>query len=130
MQRLRSRGVPVDGVGMQGHVSTRFHATEAQLSRLMSKFTELGLDVAITEMDVRTDAPGTVAQQQEAQRSVYGAYARACRLQPRCTSFTTWGISDPYSWYRAAGARASLLFDGAFNAKPAFNEVHDWIQAG
>jgi endo-1,4-beta-xylanase len=127
LRRLRNRGVPVDAVGMQGHVTTRFRGTHAGLTDLMHEFTALGLAVAITEMDVRTDGGGTLAQKREAQRVVYRDYARACRLEPRCTSFTTWGISDAYSWY-GQPELAPLLFDGAFKPKPAFHEVQDWIR--
>jgi endo-1,4-beta-xylanase len=128
MRDLRNRGIPVDGVGMQGHVSTQGSGTQSQVSEVMHRFTELGLDVAITEIDVRTEGIAPPAEQLEAQRSVYGAYARACRLEPRCTSFSTWGIADPYSWYEDP-ALSPLLFDGDFNAKPAFYEVQDWIRA-
>jgi endo-1,4-beta-xylanase len=129
LRRLRSRGVPVDAVGMQGHVSTRFRGTPTGLTDLMHEFTALGLAVAITEMDVRTDGDGTLSQRREAQRVVYRDYARACRLEPRCTSFTTWGISDAYSWWEQPEL-APLLFDGAFKPKPAFHEVQDWIRTG
>lgn len=126
MRDLRNRGVPVDGVGMQAHVTTQASGSQSQVSELMGRFTELGLDVAITEMDVRTEGSDPSAER-ETQRSVYGAYARACRLEPRCTSFSTWGVADPYSWYEDP-ALAPLLFDGDFNAKPAFHEVQDWIR--
>jgi endo-1,4-beta-xylanase len=127
LRGLLARGVPINGVGMQSHVSTQFHASQDQVSQLMKTLAQLGLDVAITEMDVKTDAPGTLGQQLEGQRAVYGDYARACRLERRCTSFTTWGVSDTYSWY-ARPEWAPLLFDGAFNPKPAFYTVRDWIQ--
>jgi endo-1,4-beta-xylanase len=127
LRGLLARGVPVNGVGMQSHVSTQFHASQAQVSQLMKNLARLGLDVAITEMDVRTDAPGTLGQQLEAQRSVYGDYARACRLERHCSSFTTWGVSDTYSWYDRP-EWAPLLFNGDFNPKPAYYAVRDWVQ--
>jgi endo-1,4-beta-xylanase len=118
---LRRRGVPIHGVGIQNHVSTEHHANQEQLSRTIRGFTDLGLKVAITEMDVGLDSPGTRARNLERQRRVYRASARACRLNPGCTSFSTWGVGDRVSWLgpRAAG----LLFDRGYRPKPAYNAV-------
>jgi endo-1,4-beta-xylanase len=122
---LRSRGVPIDGVGSQSHVSNRFNAGEALFAAALRSFTDLGLDVAVTEMDVRLDGEGTPDQKLATQRQVFSDAAQACRLEPRCTSFTTWGISDRYSWLGPAAA--PLLFDVGLEPKPAFAAVDDWV---
>ena len=127
LSALRSRGVPVDGVGLQNHMSNRWHAPEAQIIEAMRRFAEIGLDIAVTEMDVRTDGGGSREAELDAQKQVYAASAKACRLQPRCTSFSTWGISDRYSWFDNL-ALAPLMFDADMNAKPAFAAVEDWIK--
>jgi endo-1,4-beta-xylanase len=129
VQRLRARGVPINGVGIQGHVGTGIRASGPQVAQTMHRFTALGLNVAITEMDVRTDRGGSVAQERQWQRSVYADYAQACRMEPRCTSFTTWGISDRYSWYAQDHPEwRPLMFDTSFNSKPALSAVRDWIK--
>jgi GH35 family endo-1,4-beta-xylanase len=122
---LRNRGVPIDGVGMQSHVSNRFNAGEAPFAAAMKLFTGLGLDVAVTEMDVALDSGGTLSQKLAVQRQVFSDAAQACRLEPRCTSFSTWGISDRYSWL-GQGA-AGLMFDENVEPKPAFSAVDDWV---
>lgn len=119
--KLRRRGVPIDGVGIQNHVTTTRHASERQLARTIRGFTDLGVDVAITEMDVRLDSAGSPAQLLERQRLVYRSAARACRRNPRCTSFSTWGVSDGVSWLGPSAA--GLLFDRGYRPKPAFGAV-------
>jgi endo-1,4-beta-xylanase len=118
---LRRRGVPIDGVGIQNHVSTAHYATRAQLARTIRGFTKLGVKVAITEMDVKLDGHGTLAHQLERQRLVYREAARACRANPRCTSFSTWGVGDRVSWLGPAAR--GLLFDRDYRRKPAYNAV-------
>ncbi len=124
---LKSRGVPIDGVGIQDHVTNRYNATGPQVAETLRRFAAMGLDVAITEMDVQTDSGGSRADQLEAQRHAFAGSAWACRMEPRCTSFTSWGISDRYSWIETPGM-APLMFDDALEPKPAFADVEDWIK--
>jgi endo-1,4-beta-xylanase len=123
---LRSRGVPVDGVGMQNHMTNRYYATAAEVAETMRRFGALGLEVAVTEMDVQADLGLSRDSELQAQAGIYEASAKACRMEPSCTSFTTWGIGDAHSWL-GAGAMA-LMFDGGLNAKPAFHAVADWLR--
>jgi GH35 family endo-1,4-beta-xylanase len=124
---FRRRGVPLDGVGMQAHVANKASAQRSELDETMRRLVALGLDVAITEMDVRTDSGDSPEQKRQTQARIYADYARACRMQPRCTSFTTWGISDRYSWWENP-EWAPLPFDDNLNPKPAFTALEDWIK--
>ena len=49
----------------------------------------------------------------------------ACLVQPRCTSVTTWGFTDKDSWIPSSwpGYGRALLFDGNYQAKPAFDSL-------
>lgn len=129
VQRLRERGVPVEAVGLQGHVATtripRFEQTFA-------RFAALGVDVLLTEVDVRVqvDGDGTPERGEEALRAQAGRYAtlaRACVAQPRCRGFTVWGVDDAHSWVPQAypGAGAALPFDADLRPKPAFGALRD-----
>jgi endo-1,4-beta-xylanase len=124
---FRRRGVPLDGVGIQAHVANDSRAQPSELTETMRRLVALGLDVVITEMDVRTNGGGTPDQERQTQTQIYADYARACRMQPRCTSFTTWGVSDRYSWWEKP-EWAPLPFDADMNAKPAFGVLEDWIK--
>ena len=121
VSELRRRGVPIHGVGIQNHVSTTHSASQAQLARTIRGFTDLGLDVAVTEMDVRLDPRRSRAEQLERQRVIYRSAARACARARRCTSFSTWGIADGVSWLGPAAS--GLLFDRGYRPKPSYAAV-------
>jgi endo-1,4-beta-xylanase len=56
IQQLKAQGVPVDGFAIQGHLSTRFGFPDG-LQENLQRFSDLGLETAITEIDVRMDVP-------------------------------------------------------------------------
>ncbi len=119
---LKSQGVPIDGVGFQTHV--RVSASMAALGEMLRRFAALGVDVAITELDVRVPLPAdpvSVLQQAE----VFGGAARACLSTPRCRSLTVWGFTDAMSWIPAnnLGYGAATLFDAEMVAKPAYHRL-------
>lgn len=115
--RLRRRGVPLDGVGLQGHAAAATAAGAGRLGATMRRFTRLGLDVEITELDVAAPSPG----QRAAQRRAYAGAAGACAAEPRCTGLTVWGVTDKWSWI--GEEKRPLLFDADARAKPALGEV-------
>lgn len=110
IRRLRERGVPVDGVGLQNHTVTRDFPTQEDLARLMGRFERLGVDVEITEMDVT--GPG-----EDRRADGYAAAAAACAAAPNCTGLTVWGVTDARSWLGAA--KLPTLFDARGEPKPA-----------
>jgi endo-1,4-beta-xylanase len=122
-KRLRERGVPLDGVGFQYHTALGpgaplIHSVRANLQR----FADLGLEVAISEMDVKTSkGPGSLADRFEDQAKVYYEAARACADQPACARFTTWGVTDKYSWLGAD--ERGLPFDSAYQPKRAWRAL-------
>ena len=59
---LRRQGVPIDGVGLQDHTVAGKAPDAARLGATMRRFTRLGLDVEITELDVAA-RPGQLAVQ-------------------------------------------------------------------
>ncbi|MEA2224059.1 MAG: endo,4-beta-xylanase [Solirubrobacteraceae bacterium] len=125
---LVARGVPLDGIGLQTHTHIGGFPDEATLTDTMRRFTRLGLDVQVTEMDVATSLV-EVARPERLQRQAlaYGAAARACNAVKKCTRFTTWGFTDAVSWL-SAGA-TGLLFDAAYRAKPAYAAVRSAFAA-
>src|SRR6476646_4005462 len=60
VQGLRAQGVPIDGVGLQMHVSASNAPSEASVAANVRRLVALGVSVNISEMDVRIrDLPGT-----------------------------------------------------------------------
>ncbi|HVI86221.1 MAG TPA: endo-1,4-beta-xylanase [bacterium] len=123
---MLERGVPIRGVGLQMHVSLDDGPRPADIAANMRRLTALGLEIQITEMDVRIqDTPGPLAEKLAAQARYYHDILRACLAVPKCTALLTWGISDRDSWIPGffGHADAPLLFDAAFAPKPAYQAL-------
>ncbi|WP_282978623.1 endo-1,4-beta-xylanase [Microbacterium barkeri] len=117
VDRLLARGVPVDGVGHQFHVS--LSTPVSALAGALDRFADVGVTQAVTELDVTTGTPVTDAllvDQGYYYRAVFDAFReRAGEL----FSVSVWGLTDGRSWRVDSGA--PLLFDDALQAKPAFH---------
>ncbi|MBD7917336.1 endo-1,4-beta-xylanase [Cellulomonas sp. Sa3CUA2] len=116
VERLLSRGVPLDGVGHQFHVSltTPVAALEAALTR----FEALPVTQAVTELDVATGTPVTEARLVEQGYYYRDAFDLFRAKADSLFSVTVWGLYDFRSWVRDNGA--PLLFDDNLRAKPAY----------
>ena len=125
VQTLRSQGVPIDGVGLQMHITASNPPSEASIASNMRRLASLGLSVNISEMDVRIrDLPAQTKL--ETQKSVYHTVVGVCVAEPRCDAVTFWGFTDAHSWIDAQfGADDPLLFDDQYGAKPAYYGVLD-----
>jgi len=123
VQGMLSRGVPINGVGLQMHTGANSSSPSADdVARNMQRLADLGLDVMITEMDVQIctgDLP--------AQSTRFHDIVAACVTQPACKAVTVWGIPDKYSWLngQTCATPRPLLFDDAYLAKPAYMSVID-----
>jgi endo-1,4-beta-xylanase len=125
VQGLRAQGVPIDGVGLQMHITGSNPPSDANVAANMRRLASLGLRVNISEMDVRIrDLPASTRL--ETQRAVYRTIVAVCVAEPQCEAVTFWGFTDAYSWIDAQfGADDPLLFDDNYGAKPAYSGVFD-----
>jgi endo-1,4-beta-xylanase len=131
---FRDRGVPIDGVGLQMHIAN-LRADVASISANIGRFTALGIQVQITEMDVALpiDANGNPRPEDlQQQAEIYRAVANACLSHPGCTAIQTWGFTDKYSWIGSHSRKtqgAALLFDRNYRPKPAYEALRKAVQA-
>jgi GH35 family endo-1,4-beta-xylanase len=127
VRSLQAQAVPIDGVGLQMHVTAANRPSDGSIAANMSRLANLGLLVNISEMDVRIrDLPGTVPARLDAQKAVYHSIVGLCVSEPRCDGVTFWGFTDAHSWIDAQfGADDPLLFDDQYAAKPAYYGVLD-----
>jgi endo-1,4-beta-xylanase len=121
VQGMLERGVPIDGVGMQMHVTNNDGGPSAQqFATNMQRLVDLGLQVNISG--------GTVDERLAAQRQRAQSLVQACMDQPGCDFITVWGVADQYSWRRRCedGSDAlPLLFNNGYEKKPAYSGVFD-----
>lgn len=125
---LVQKGVPIHGVGLQMHVSASSPVPKADLAWNMARFAALGLEVHITEMDVRIPVPATGAALLQ-QATAYRNALDACVEQPACTAFVLWGFTDRYSWVPGFfdGMGDALIFDSEYEPKIAYTVMRDGL---
>lgn len=135
---LIKMGVPIDGVGIQSHVTnsekldkqafTKNNIQNYPLYKTMDAYNKLGLEVKITEMDVAVYQENSTTVNPEKlleQANTYQNYLLVCILFDNCTSFTVWQFSDNFVWYgkNFPGKKEDYhpnIFDRKYNPKPAY----------
>ncbi len=125
---FKRRGVPLDGVGLQLHIS-RLDFDTTSLAANIARLTALGVQVHITELDVSLPVDSSSAPLPDdlrRQAEMYRGVLRACLQSAGCTAIQTWGFTDKYSWIgsHSHGTRgAALPFDRAYAPKPAYGAM-------
>ena len=132
-KRLLDQGVPLHGFAFQAHLDLQY-PFPATLQENMQRFDDLGLETAVTELDVRFTLPEDgepTAELLEEQADTYRGVLEACLATDDCNSFTIWGFTDKYSWvpvfFPAEGA-ATVMWDD-FGKKPAYYTLRDTLLA-
>jgi endo-1,4-beta-xylanase len=151
LRKLQAQGVPITGVGIQGHWHMDAPSNE-QVDAAITAFKKLGLKVAITELDVDvlplafqymgaditlstelqpklnpypTSLPDAV-QQALAQRYA-GLFGVFLKHRGALARVTFWGVTDGDSWLNNwpvhGRTNYPLLFDRNGRPKPAFDAV-------
>ncbi|MGA5065200.1 endo-1,4-beta-xylanase [Streptomyces exfoliatus] len=112
---FKQRGVPIDCVGFQSHFNND-SPYNSNFRTTLQNFAALGVDVAITELDIQ-GASGTT----------YANVTNDCLAVPRCLGITVWGVRDTDSW---RAEHTPLLFNGDGSKKPAYTSVLNALNAG
>ncbi len=141
VKSLRDAGVPIHGIGLQGHWAIN-EPSRQQLDSTITRFAELGLKIQITELDISVyrkehDArerkkednnavfsPEKESQQLEVYKTCFDVFRKHKNV---ISSVTFWNISDRYSWLDNFPVRNRkdypLLFDQNLKPKKAYWEV-------
>ena len=114
VKRMKANGIPIDGVGFQSHQSTsdadpNFYS---KLKENFTRFAELGIELAITELDVK-------GSDFTAQANVYSDYMRVALEMPEVTTYMIWGVRDQDSWV----SPTPLIFDNNWQPKSAYDAI-------
>jgi endo-1,4-beta-xylanase len=117
--------VPVDCVGFQGHLAVQF-GFPGQYTQNIARFAALGVQVRITELDVRIQLPAD-ANEIATQNQYYTNVVEGCMNSTACAGVTIWGFTDRYSWVPDTfnGEGQALIYDANYSAKPAYTAVHN-----
>ncbi|HET9430615.1 MAG TPA: endo-1,4-beta-xylanase [Chitinophagaceae bacterium] len=138
---LKDRGVPIHGLGLQAHWAVN-EPSAGQLDSTLKRFSELGIPLQITELDISIYPKEHNARERKAsdydtvftpekeqlQIAVYKTCFEAFRKYKNViTGVTFWNISDRRSWLDNFPVRGRkdypLLFDKNLAPKKAYWEV-------
>ncbi|MFF5105448.1 endo-1,4-beta-xylanase [Streptomyces sp. NPDC000134] len=112
---FKQRGVPIDCVGFQSHFNSG-SPYNSNFRTTLQSFAALGVDVAITELDI-----------QGASASTYASVTNDCLAVARCLGITVWGVRDSDSW---RSGDTPLLFNNDGSKKPAYTSVLNALNGG
>ncbi|WP_232247214.1 endo-1,4-beta-xylanase [Kitasatospora azatica] len=119
-QSLLAQGVPLGGIGFESHFIVGQIPGDMQAN--MQRFANLGLDVAITELDDRAQTPASSGSLQQ-QATDYAAVVKDCLAVTRCVGISQWGVDDAHSWIPGTfpGYGAATMWDGNDQPKPSYS---------
>ena len=133
VQMLRDNNAPIDGIGMQAHYKLWEYLEDKDrflknLEDSIKAFLDAGLDIHITELDIRYDGEYNQSVE-ELQGEMYGEifkilrkYAKTDDMAHGITSVTTWGVYDGCNG--AWGANNNILIFGKDKTpKKAYYEI-------
>ncbi|MDH6514156.1 endo-1,4-beta-xylanase [Streptomyces pseudovenezuelae] len=112
---FKQRGVPIDCVGFQSHFNSG-SPYNSNFRTTLQSFAALGVDVAITELDIQ-GAPSTT----------YANVTNDCLAVSRCLGITVWGVRDSDSW---RADQTPLLFNNDGSKKAAYTAVLNALNGG
>ncbi|KAF1360816.1 hypothetical protein EJ07DRAFT_164949 [Lizonia empirigonia] len=126
---FQKRKIPIDGIGLQSHFITGASPSYQQIRDAQALYTSLGLETALTELDVRTALPDD-AGKQATQATNYADAVRACVDEERCVGVTVWDFWDPVSWVPSSfpGQGDATLYNADFSRKPAYFAVAEVLR--
>jgi endo-1,4-beta-xylanase len=131
VESLLADGVAIHGIGLQMHRLGPDGPDPDTLEAQLTDFTDLGLEVAITELDIPVSPtdPDALPKQADAYRRIFST----CLAVTGCVEITTWGVTDAATWLDSLGLFPTptrpLLFDDDFNPKPAYHAVREALAA-
>jgi endo-1,4-beta-xylanase len=128
VKSLKEQHVPIDGVGFETHLALQY-PFPSMFKENLQRFANLGLQVDITEMDVRMVLPATPTLL-ATQASWYAQVMQDCIAVRACVDFTVWEYTDKYSWVPGTfpGQGAADIYDENFAPKPAYFALLDALE--
>jgi endo-1,4-beta-xylanase len=96
---LLSKGTPIDAVGVQAHLQLANPFRHEPFQRFVRSLREAGLQVLVTELDIREvwNAPQELGARDALVAERAYAFTSAA-LDAGIRTFSTWGLSDRYTW--------------------------------
>lgn len=120
---LKKRGCPIHGVGFQSHLTTHYYKFNLWdgIHKNMQRYHDLGIEVHITEIDVRCDNRDNSCKWDKDAKTLqannFGKVLNICLNEPACKAFVSWGFTDAVYHDKT---RQALPFDKQMKKKSAY----------
>ncbi len=123
---MKQRGVPIDAVGFQCHWEVGKYPALGDIRANIKRFHDLGLEVWVTELDLRVKVPAT-QEDQARQADAYASLLKMFVETGAMRSIQTWGLDDGHSWipHSSPGYGDALLLDRELRPKSAYHAVQE-----
>lgn len=131
LEGAKARGVPIDALGLQGHLRAYGQPVDqAKLRAFLDDVRALGLRILVTEHDVADDGgPADAAARDAAVAEACARFLDVVVSNPATDAVLTWGLSDRF--LGTPGLRARLLgaaprmlpLDRALQRKPLWRAM-------
>ena len=136
IKKMKSKGIPVHGVGLQCHINVDNPSVE-EIEETIKLFSTIPkLEIQITELDMSFYQWGSSVYYVEPSREMllkqakkyYDLFNLFKKYKNVINSVTFWGLKDDYSWLRGVFNKPDfpLLFDEYYDGKPAFWALIDY----
>ena len=137
VKKMKDAGVPIDGIGMQGHYNIYF-PSEEQLEKAIVRFKEIVKHINITELDLRMnnesggqlmfsrgEAKPMPAYMSTLQTDQYARLFKVFRKHADVIdNVTFWNLGDKDSWLGVNNH--PLPFDENYRPKACFRAIRDF----
>ena len=125
VKRMKDDGVPIDGVGLQCHLSSG-DAVEGIAKNARFYKQKLGIDCIITELELKAGAStsANLSKQAEAYRKILEGFL----TNSNAPTMMLWGIDDNHTWIE--GDQNPLIFDKNLQPKPAYYSLLEAFHNG
>ncbi len=100
VERLKARNVPLDVVGIQGHLEiAKGPVPQRRLAQFLRDLADTGVELALTEVDVlEADRSLPLGERDRMVADAVAGLLEVAADEPAVTSVATWGLSDRHSW--------------------------------
>jgi len=129
---LKGQGVPIDGVGLQMHISLG-HPPVSDVETAIERFAALGVEVQVTELDISVyanDQEGAkeadreiLLNQANKYKDLFDMFTRQYE-KGNLSMVMVWGLDDAHTWKNNHPVQGRpdhpLFFDKQYKAKPAY----------
>jgi endo-1,4-beta-xylanase len=134
VRSLLDQGVPLDAIGLQGHLKGELEIDKEGLGALVRELRRAGLAVLVTELDVvDNQLPADLPSRDAQVASRADEFIAAITAEAPVSALLTWGITDRYTWVPMYFKRSDglpnrpLPLDELYRPKP-FMQVLDRLR--